>query len=327
MKAAICIGYGGPEVVKVVDDVPTPVPKAGEVLVRVLATTVSSADARIRGSRFPAGLWFPARLVLGITRPRNSILGTELAGVVEAVGPGASRFRPGDEVIAFAGSDLGCHAEFRTFPEKGAITAKPKGLDVAEAACLCFGGATALYFLRDVAGVKPGERVLINGASGAVGSAAVQLGRHMGAHVTAVCSAARRELVLTLGAHEAIDYAVTDFAESGQRWDVIVDVVGNASFARCRRALSANGRLLLLAAGLGEMAVAPFQSARSGLRVRAGPAPDRAQDIEDLKVLFETGAYRPVIGARFALADISKAHALVDGGHKAGSAVISMPQA
>lgn len=324
MKAAVCSVYGGPEVVQV-HELPVPVAKPDQVLIRVFASTVSSADVRIRGSRFPAGFWLPARLFLGMTKPRTPILGTELAGVVEAVGPRVILYRPGDRVFAFTGGGMGCHAEFKVMPEDGPIALIPAGFTFEEAAAISFGGTTALYFLRDVANAQPGERVLVIGASGAVGSAAVQLARHFGAHVTGVCSAANASLVRSLGADEVIDYAEADYATSGARWDIIVDTVGNASFAGCRNALNEKGRLLLLVAGLGGLLAAPLQSRTSGMKVAGGPAPERAQDLETLRALCEAGVFKPQIDSRYSLERIAEAHARADSQRKVGSVVVTMP--
>jgi NADPH:quinone reductase-like Zn-dependent oxidoreductase len=324
VKAAVCTAYGSPDVVRILD-VPAPTAAAGEVLIRIHATTVSSGDARIRGARFPAGFALPARLALGLTKPRSSILGTELAGVVESVGDGVTRFRPGDRVFGFPGIGMGCHAELKAMPETGAIAAIPDGVSFEEAAAISFGGTTALYFLRDVANVKPAERVLINGASGAVGTAAVQLARHFGAHVTGVCSAGNAALIRSLGADEVIDHRAADFARIGERWDVILDTVGNASLPRCRLALAEEGRLLLLVAGLGQLLAAPLQSRTSGFKVAAGPAPERPQDIAELRALCAAGVYKPVIDSRFPLDAITRAHARADSGRKVGSVVITLP--
>ena len=323
MKAAVCMVYGGPDVVHV-HEVPTPVPKPNEVLIRVHATTVASGDSRIRGSRFPSGFWLPARLIFGVTRPRNPILGTELAGVVEAIGASVTRYRLGDTVFAFNSAAMGCHAEFKCMPEDGAIALMPAGFAFEEAAAISFGGTTALYFLRDVANVQRGERVLINGASGAVGTAAVQLAKHFGAHVTGVCSGVNADLVRSLGADAVIDYTAEDFGKSNTRWDIIFDTVGNANLKRCRNALNAKGRLLLTVAGLGEMLKAPFQSMTSGLKVAVGAAPDRAEDIAELMWLCEAGAYKPFIDSRYPIAQIAAAHARVDSERKVGSVVVTL---
>lgn len=324
MKAAICTAYGDPGVVQI-RDIQAPVAKPNEVLIRVHATTVSSGDARIRGARFPAGFAILARLALGLTKPRNPILGTEFSGVVAATGSGVTQFRPGDRVFGFKGARMGCHAEFITLAQDGPLAPIPAGFTFEEAAAISFGGTTALHFLRDVARIKPGERILINGASGAVGSAAVQLARHFGAHVTGVCSAANASLARSLGVNDVIDYTTTDFASSGARWDIILDTVGNVSFSHARNALNENGRLLLIAGSLGELLKAPIQSLTSGLKVSGGPAPDRAQDIADLKTLCEQGAFKPVLDACYPFDEIAKAHARADSGRKTGSAVLTFP--
>ena len=319
----MCKSYGGPDVVEI-REVPSPTPKDHEILIRVRATTVSAGDARIRAARFPSGFALPARLALGLFAPRKPILGTELSGVVERTGRHVTRFAPGDEVIAMTGFAFAAHAEEATLPESGAVILKPPGLAFEDAASLPFGGTTALYFLRDIAQLKPGERVLINGASGAVGSAAVQLARHMGANVTAVCSSAHVPLVCSLGADSVIDYTATDFATCGETFDVLFDAVGNAGFKRCRHLLKSRGRLLLAVAGLMDLLKAPVQSLRSGLKVAGGTAPERAADLEELARLSSDGVFRPVIGERFPFGRIADAHTHVDTGHKTGSTVILM---
>lgn len=322
MLAAVCTAYGGPEVVKV-REARDPVPARGEVLVRIRATTVASGDARVRAARFPPGFSIPARLALGITRPRQQILGTELAGVIEGVGAGVTRYRPGDAVFAMVGAGFACHAELRTLPESGALAAMPTGLSFEEAAALSFGGTTALYFLRDVARTQPGERVLVNGASGTVGLAAVQIARHLGAHVTGVCSAANTALVRSLGADEVIDYKATDFATTGQRWDVVFDAVGNASLARSKPALRPQGRLLMVVCGLHDLVLAPLRTRSSGIQVSGGSAPERPEDLACLKDLWEAKAFKAVIDSRFPLAQIAQAHARVDTNRKVGSVVVT----
>jgi len=321
MRAAVCRGYGPPDVVEV-RHVPMATAGPDDVLIRVVATSVSSGDARIRGSNFPPGFGVLARMFLGITRPRQPVLGTEVAGVVDAVGQAVTRFKPGDRVFAFSGIGMGCHAEFKVMRETGPIQLMPAGASFEDAAVLSFGGTTALYFLRDVAKVKAGERVLINGASGAVGTAAVQLARHFGAHVTGICSAANADLVRSIGADDVIDYRAENFAARGEAWDVILDTVGSLSFAQCRPVLRPHGRLLLIAAGLGALLKAPLQSRLSGLKITGGTAPERLEDLAELKRLYELGAYRPVIDRCFPLERIADAHARVDTGRKAGNVVV-----
>lgn len=323
MKAAVCRTYGGPEAVRI-EEMADPICKPKEVLIRVVATTVSSADARIRGARFPAGFSLLARAFLGLTGPRKPILGTELSGVVEAVGADVTRYRPGDRVLAFSGVGMGCHAELKTMPERGAIARIPAGVTFEEAAAISFGGTSALHFLRDVAKVQPGERVLVNGASGAVGSAAVQMARFFGAHVTGVCSSANAGLVRGIGADAVIDYTTTDLAASGERWDVILDTVGNLSFKRSRHLLNRSGRLMLAVGSLGDLLKGPVQSMTSGFKVSGGPAAERAEDVAALCRLVEMEAYNPIIDSHYALDRIADAHARVDSNRKVGSVVVTM---
>jgi NADPH:quinone reductase-like Zn-dependent oxidoreductase len=265
--------------------------------------------------------------MLGLTRPRQPILGTECAGVIEAVGAGATRFRPGDAVFAFSGAGLGCHARLKIMRDDGPLAHKPAGFTFEEAAAISFGGTTALHFLRHRGKVRRGERVLVNGASGSVGTAAVQLAKHFGAHVTGVCSAANADLIRSLGANAVIDYNAADFATSGERWDVILDTVGNAPFARCRNALTEKGRLLLVVGGLMDLLKAPFQSMTSGRTVAAGAAPERAEDLAVLRELCEAGAFKPVIDSRYPLVRIVEAHARADSGRKVGNVVVTMDAA
>lgn len=322
MLAAVCTAYGGPEVVRL-DDVRMPTLRADEVLVRVHATTVASADCRIRASRFPRGFGLPARMIFGWSRPRQPILGTECSGTVEAIGARVTNVRPGDAVIAFSGIKARCHAQYVALRADGALVSKPAGLSFAEAATIAFGGTTALYVLRDRARLRRGERVLVNGASGCVGTAAVQLARHLGAHVTGVCSTSNVDLVRSLGADAVVDYRATDFATGGERWDIIIDTVGNAPFGRSRNVLNDKGRLMLVAADLPGLIKAPLHSLASGLTVAGGPAPERAEDLRHLRDLYEAGALRPVIDSTYSFDRIADAHARADCGRKTGSVVVT----
>lgn len=323
MKAAIVERYGPPENAAL-REVPVPVPTDRQVLVRIHATTVSSGDSRVRGANFPRGFGSLARLGLGWSGPRRSILGTECSGTVISIGPRVSRFRVGDDVFAFTGAKCGSHAEYIALSEAAAIAIKPAALSFDEAAAMSFGGTTALYFLRNRGRVQRGERILINGAGGSVGSAAVQIARHLGAHVTAVCSAGKANRVASLGAATTIDYGAIDFAAMGERWDVIVDTVGNVTPRGVRSALNKRGRLLLLAAGLPDLVAAPFHSARGEITVMGGVAPERREDVLALKELVDADAYRPVIDSRFDLDDIVAAHRRVDAGGKTGNVVVAV---
>jgi NADPH:quinone reductase-like Zn-dependent oxidoreductase len=234
VRAAVYERYGPPEVVEL-REVEKPTPKDDEVLIKIHATTVTAGDWRARSLEMPPGFGFMGRLFFGISKPRQPILGTELAGEIESVGRDVGKFKTGDQIFAFPGASMGCHAEYRCMPENGAIVLKPANLSYEEAAALSFGGNTALDFLRR-AKLSSGEKVLVNGASGGVGTAVVQLAKHFGARVTGVCSTKNIELVGSLGAARVIDYTKQDFTESGETYDVIVDTVGSFASERCHHA-------------------------------------------------------------------------------------------
>lgn len=320
MKAAVQTAYGAPDVVTILD-IAKPVPKAGEVLVRVVATTVTSGDARLRAFRIPAAFWLPARLFIGIFRPRKAVLGSEFSGVVAAVGAGVMRPKVGDHVFGMHVYDV--HAEYKVMPETAAITTLPAGLDFAEAAALPFGALTALHFLR-LANIAPGQKVLVNGASGAVGSFAVQLAKHFGAEVTGVCSARNVELVRDLGADHVIDYGQTDFSRNGVQYDVIMDTVDTVSIAQFERATPSTGQLIASNAGGGIMLRAGLRKLLGGRRIIVGVARETLTDLETLRDLAAAGAVRATIDSRVPFAEIAKAHALVDGGHKRGAVVVDV---
>lgn len=322
MKAFTYTQYGPPDVLQL-SDVPQPVPKDNEVLIKVHATTVTSGDWRVRSLNVPRGFGLMMRLVFGITRPRQPILGTELAGVVESVGKAVTKFKAGDAVFAFSDATLGCHAEYKCMPQEGAMALKPPTLGFGDAAALSFGGTTALSFLRRVK-LQAGERVLINGASGAVGTAAVQLARHFGATVTGVCSGANADLVRSLGAHHVVDYTREDFTQRGETYDVIMDNAGNAPFARCGPVLAEGGRLLLVLAGLRDMLKAPWASMTSSKRVIAGPVSTNAEDLRYLAALAESGDCKPVIDRRYPFEQMVEAHRYVDTGRKKGCVVVTL---
>ena len=322
MRAVICERYGPPEFLTF-RDVPRPSPGPRDLLIRVRATTVTSGDWRVSSLSLPPGFDPIARLFLGFRGPRQPILGTEASGVVDAIGAEVTRFRLGDEVFAFPGGRMGCHAEYILIGEDGAVAHKPSVLSHEEAAVLSFGGATALHYLRE-AGVGPGKRVLVNGASGGVGTAAVQLARHFGAEVTAVCSTSNVGLVRGLGAHAVIDYTQQDFATMGRQFDIILDVVGTAPYARVRSCLTPGGVLVLILAGLGAMLRAPLQSLTTRHRVIAGPAAERPEDVRTLAQLAGEGHLRPVIEARYPFSRIADAHRHVATGRKRGNVVVHM---
>jgi NADPH:quinone reductase-like Zn-dependent oxidoreductase len=320
MKAAVYRKFGPPEAVRV-EETPKPSPGRNHVLVRIHASTVSAADHRARSREIPRGLGMLAAVGIGMFRPRRRILGMDVAGVVEAVGAGVTTFTAGDEVIAMLGGRFGGHAEYVCVPQDSALTAKPRNMSFDEAVTLVFGGITARGFLNQVS-VKPGDTVLVNGASGAVGSAAVQLAKNLGAHVTAVCSGANTEMVTRLGADRVIDYATDDFVAEGKTYDVIVDCVGNAPFERVEASLNPGGALLLVISDLRGILRASWNSRRSGKLVSATVGKYKAEDLTFLTDLAESGRYRPVIDRTYDLADIVQAHRYVDTGHKRGNVVL-----
>jgi NADPH:quinone reductase-like Zn-dependent oxidoreductase len=322
MRAVVATAYGSPDVLRIVD-VPKPVPAANEVLIRVRASTVTTGDWRVRSLTVPTGFKLLTRLLFGIGRPRQPILGTELAGEVEAVGKDATRFGVGDAVFAYSDDEMGAHAEYAVMPEEGALAHKPQHLTYEEAAALSFGGVTALRFLR-WGDLQEGETVLINGASGSVGSAAVQLARHFGASVTGVCSTGHVELVQSLGAHRVIDYTKDDVLEIGGRYDIIVDTAGTLPYSRSKHLLTDGGRLLLVFGSLPDMLRAPWVALTSTRWVVAGAASGRREDVEFLAALAESGAFTPVIGQRFPLEHIAEAYRHVEEGHKTGNVVLTV---
>jgi NADPH:quinone reductase-like Zn-dependent oxidoreductase len=320
MKAAIYRRYGPPDVVRIAD-VPRPNVAKKDVLIKVRATTVTAGDARLRSANVPRGFGIMVRLGFGVRGPRKPILGSEVAGEVAAVGQAVSRFAPGDKV--FAARLGGCHAEYVAVREDD-VAPMPGNLTFGEAAALTFGGLTSLIFLRDKARIQPRERVLINGASGAVGSAAVQLAKHFGATVTGVCSAANTQLVKSLGADRVVDYTTQDFTQTGDTYDIILDAVGNCSFDRCKSVLAPGGRLLLAVGSLGQMIGALVWPWRAGRKVLTGIASVRTADLLLLRALAESGEFKPVIDRTYPFARIVEAHAYVDTGRKKGNVVITL---
>jgi NADPH:quinone reductase-like Zn-dependent oxidoreductase len=322
MKAAVVERYGPPTVVQI-QEVQQPVPADGDVLVKTFATTVNSGDARVRALRVPRGLRLAMRLKLGFTRPKQPILGFELAGQVETVGRAVTRFQPGDRVVASRGFDFGCHAEYVTVAEQGDIATIPAQLSYQDAVALCFGGTTALIFFG-LGKLAAGETVLINGASGAVGTMAVQLAKHLGADVTAVCSAANAELVSGLGADHVIDYQAEDFTRNGHRYDVIMDSHGNAPYARVKGSLQPGGRFLMVVGDLWQMVTASWQKAT--ISASQNDAAMTADNYRTLMSLAEQGVLKPVIDSVLPFTQIVEAHRRVDGGHKVGSLVLTFGQ-
>lgn len=324
MKAIIYERYGPPEVLQL-RDIEKPMPKDNEVLIKTYATTITSGDWRVRSLNVPTGFGLIIRLAFGISKPRQPVLGTELAGVVESVGKAVRNFKIGDQVFVFNDTGMGCHVEYKCMPEDGMVSLKPSSLSFDEAAALSFGGTTALDFLRR-GKLQSGEKILINGASGGVGTAAVQLAKHFGADVTGVCSTANQDLVASLGADHLIDYTKEDFTKNGKTYDVIVDTVGNAPFSRTKNSLANKGRLLMVLADLPDMLQVPWVLITSSKKIIAGPATVRLEDLHFLAELAEAGQFKPVMDRRYPFEQFVEAHRYVDTGRKKGNVSLILEQ-
>jgi NADPH:quinone reductase-like Zn-dependent oxidoreductase len=325
MRAIVYERYGPPEVLQL-KEVEKPTPKDNEVLIKVHATTVTSGDWRVRSLIVPTGFGLIIRLVFGVFKPKQPILGSELAGVVEAIGQNVKKFQVGDQVFAFSDAAMGCYVEYKCMPEDGAIALKPANLSYEEAAALSFGGTTALDFLRR-GKLQSGEKVLVNGASGGVGTAAVQLAKHFGAEVTGVCSATNIELVRSLGASHVIDYTQEDFTQNGETYDVIIDTTGTAPFSRSQVSLKRKGRLLMVLAGLPDMLQMLWVSMTNSKKVIAGPVASGAADLRFLAELAAAGEFKPVIDRRYPFEQMVEAHRYVDTGRKRGNVVVTLENA
>jgi NADPH:quinone reductase-like Zn-dependent oxidoreductase len=301
MKAIVCTKGGPPDVLQL-REVRKPALKDDEVLIRIHAATVTWGDTVLRSLRFPASLvfWLLAPM-MGVRKPRQGILGSELAGEVEAVGSDVTSFAPGDQVFGLSTS-AGANAEYICLPEEGVLALKPVNMSYEEAAAVPIGGLTALHFLRQ-GNIRSGQRALIYGASGSVGSFAVQVAKALGAQVTAVCSTANLEWVKALGADEVIDYTKESVAQRGERYDLIFDAVGKASPSDCQKALGPNG---------------------SFVTVKKGTPKNRVQDLIFLRELIEAGRLRSVIDRRYPLEQVAEAHRYVEKGHKKGNVVITV---
>ena len=321
MKAIVVDRYGGPDVLRHAE-VTTPVPGDGEILIRIRATVATPPDVAFRSGR-P----FIARAYAGWLKPKTPILGGSLAGEVETVGPGVTRFKPGDRLVGAA--DWGAYAEYACLPADGSIAPMPAAISFEGACAISEGFLTAMPFLRDEARLEAGQRILINGASGSVGTIAVQLARDLGAHVTGVCSTRNVELVKSLGADAVIDYTREDFTATRAAYDVIFDAVGKSSFARCRQALKSNGIYMTTVPSLSifwQMVKRQDAHGKRGRLATTGlrTAEVKRRDLELMGKLCEAGKLRAVIDRRYALAEMAEAHRYVETGRKRGSVVVTM---
>lgn len=322
MKTVVCTAYGGAEVMQQ-QEVATPEPGPLEIRVRVHTATVTQGDCELRRFKFPLLFWLPLRLYMGVWRPRINILGQEFAGVVDAVGEQVTQFKPGDEVFGPTTMKMGAYGEFLCLPEKHAIHHKPPGLSFAEVVTLPVGGIHGLHFLTK-AQVKAGDRVLINGAGGSIGTYAVQIAQLLGAEVTAVDHTAKRDLLNALGAIETIDYSREDFTRRGQRYDVIIDVVGGSHFGRCIKCLNPGGRYVLGNPTITGMLRGVWIGKTSDKSVLFELAGYRPEDFQSLLQWLQAGKIQAVIDREYPLKELPEAHAYVEAGHKQGNVVINM---
>jgi NADPH:quinone reductase-like Zn-dependent oxidoreductase len=322
VKAVICKRYGPPDVLQLTE-VDKPIPKDNEVLIKIYSVAVTTEDPVNR-----MGKPFIARFMTGLMRPKKPVLGAEFAGEIEAAGKDAGQFKRGDQVFGSTGTDFGCYAEYVCMPEKGMLLKMPANMTHEEAAPVC-GTLAAWNYLKDKANIQSGKKVLINGASGSVGTAAVQLARHFGAEVTGVCSTANVEFVRSLGAHRVVDYTKEDFTKAGQSYDIIFDVVGKSSFSRCKGTLTQRGiylsTVLRLPIVLQMMRTSVFgrkkaKFSATGLR----PVPERLILLKELVPLFEAGKLKSVIDRRYSLEQIVEAHRYVEQGRKRGNVVVTL---
>jgi len=322
MKAIVCTKYGPPEVLEL-KEVEEPVPKDDEMRIRIFATKVTSGDSRMRSFTVPLSYWLLARIALGLRKPKKAILGSELAGEIESVGRDVKLFKEGDQVFGYLGHNLGAYAEYLCMPENGCLTIKPANVTFEEAAAIPFGGNTALYFLRK-GKIVSGQKVLIYGASGSVGTFAVQLAKYFGAEVTGVCSTTNLESVKSLGADMVIDYTKEDFTKNGETYDVIFDAVGKSSFSGCMRSLKKEGIYLHAVATPAVMLRMRWASMMSSKKLIGGTAIPETENLIFLKELVEAGKIKPVIDRCYPLEQIAEAHRYVELGHKKGNVVITV---
>jgi NADPH:quinone reductase-like Zn-dependent oxidoreductase len=320
MKAVVATRYGSPDVLQL-QEVATPVPSDSEILIKIRATTVNVGDSRMRSFTVPPIFWLPARLSIGLTKPKNPVFGFDLAGDVAAVGKNVTRFKVGDRVFASAfGENFGAHAEYKCLPEDGIVAHMPPDLTYEQAAALPLGANTALYFLR-VANIQRGQSILIIGASGSVGTFAVQLAKHFGAEVTATCSGTNAEMVKALGADKVIDYTREDFAANGQTYDIIFDAVGKTTFPQCERLLKPGGYYLHTVMPTAAL-LGGWYKRTTGKHVIGGTALEKTENLVFLGELAESGTIKPIIDRCYPLEQIADAYRYVETGHKKGNVVV-----
>ena len=332
MKAIVYTEFGPPEVLHL-QEVDTPAPKENEVLIRVHATSVGYGDlvARDFGHlspgqfNMPFVFWLLSRVVFGLSKPKISILGSEFAGEVEAIGKDVTRFREGDQVFGYRGQSMGAYAEYLCMPEDGVLASKPSNMTYEEAAPIPSGAMTAYYILTQV-GVQSGQKVLINGASGGIGSHAVQIAKHLGAEVTGVCSTPRLDYVRALGADRVIDYTQEDFAQSGDTYDLIFDILGKSSFSRCKNSLAPDGRYVRASFKVKQLIEMLWTRIAGDRKVLCVLSPQVTGDLIAVRDLIEAGKIKSIIDGRYPLEQTAEAHRHVEEGRKKGHIVITVAQ-
>jgi len=322
MKAIIWTKYGPPDVLQF-KELNKPVPKDNEVLIKIHAATVTAGDCELRRFDIPLGLWLFVRIIMGIIKPRIKILGQELAGEIESVGEKVKHFKKGDPVFAATGMRMGAYAEYACLPGKGAMAIKPANMSYEETATIPTGGLNALHFLRK-GEIRNGQKVLILGAGGSIGTYAVQIAKSYGAHITCVDSGNKLEMLLSIGSDQVIDYTKEDFTENGETYDLIIDVVGKSSFSRNVRSLSKNGHYILGNPKLKWKIKGLWISLTTRKKIISALASYHPEDLIFLKELIEAGKIKPVIDRKYPLEKTAEAHSYVETGQKMGNVVISI---
>jgi NADPH:quinone reductase-like Zn-dependent oxidoreductase len=330
MKAVVCTEFGAAEVLQL-KEVVKPTPKDNEVLIRVHAASVNFGDLMARNFKavsprkfnMPFLFWLPSKIAFGLRKPNITILGNELSGEIEEVGKDVKRFKRGDQVFGYPGLSFGAYAEYACLPEEGCLATKPANMTYEEAAVVPYGAIMALNLLKK-ANLQPGQKVLVNGASGGIGSAAVQIAKHWGAEVTGVCGTPRVDFVKSLGADKVIDYTREDFTQNGETYNLILDVLGKSSFSRVKSSLKPNGILLFASFKMKQLFQMLWTSKTGGRKVLCAIAPGSVEDLHSVKELIETGKIKAVIDRCFPLEQTAEAHRYVEQGHKKGNVVITV---
>ncbi|NJD54011.1 MAG: NAD(P)-dependent alcohol dehydrogenase [Candidatus Methanoperedens sp.] len=324
MKAIVHTKYGPPDELQL-KEVEKPIPEDNEVLIKIHATTVTTTDCNVRNFTFvPESFRFPARMNFGLRKPKINILGIDLAGEIEAVGKKVKLFKEGDRVFGSSGTKFGGHAEYICISEDGVLAIKPANMTYEEAAAIPLAGNTALFFIRDLGKVQAGQKILIHGASGAIGTYAVQLARYYGAEVTGVCSATNAEMVKSLGADKVIDYTKEDFTRSGETYDVIFDVVGKITFSQCKSSLKQKGIYLENLLQLQDIPKIIWTSITGGKKIKGGISIESVENLNFFLELIKSGKLKPVIDRSYPLEQTAEAFKYVEKGHKKGTVVITV---